>query len=440
MALPSASDLRNAVAELREIPKSQDLARVATQLFLERIELFTCVCGVGEDFVDKVSTEAGLELDELSELGEEALESLAEGREDAGSATLASAFLALGIQGRLEAARSPEARRQVVRGFVEHLDWLEASSALAPYRALSAILEPVVATDFWRAVATTLVEAARAEPPEDPTADAQRQMLLLVRASALARAPEDLWPDLREKLASELEPSELRRIALAALTGPEVTGGGPPESGAAREPSGARDSRAGPILSGALEGRPWSGWARFLAAITGILLIRWLLRLGARYLLGLRREATVSLTPTTLTVDGQTQLLGRRIRERHTTRALQLLAGVAIERRFRYLHLLIGALGLVLGLTLGVNFLVEGACAGYPPLALFGLTIIGGGILLDVLLEVLVPNRQGVVTLVIDLGHKRVFRIRGVDRKAAQRFVDEASQLIPPPKKRKKKG
>jgi hypothetical protein len=96
--------------------------------------------------------------------------------------------------------------------------------------------------------------------------------------------------------------------------------------------------------------------------------------------------------------------------------------------------MLVGALAMVIGAALGVNFLVEGACAGYPPLALFGLAVIGGGILLDVLLEVLVPNRKGVCSVALDFGPRRTFQLRGVDRKAAERFVEEVARLVPPPR------
>jgi len=167
--------------------------------------------------------------------------------------------------------------------------------------------------------------------------------------------------------------------------------------------------------------------------------VRWLLKLGARYLLGLKNEGSINLRPTTIVIDGELRLLGKVVREQHATRALNTLRTATLDHRFRYLHLLIGAIALVLGAAFGINFLVEGALASYPPLALFGAAVIGGGILLDVLLELVIPNKKGVSTLTLDFGRRQVFRLSGVERKDAMQFIDEVEKLLPIPRKAKSK-
>jgi hypothetical protein len=430
MALPSAEDLKRKVSELTKSDGAQDLARGAIGIFFNKIELFERYTGAGSVFVDEVLAKADLEAPKLPEALAAALDALEGSPKDLEEAASAGAFLALGLKARIEAAGSPEARRQVVAAFVDRLDWLELASPLAPYHGLAAILEPPLCEELWRAVGASLIAADAATPPSDPTEAAQRHGLLLVRTGALALAPDNVKTELRAKLSEELQDDDLKALA-SSVTALRVVSKSGDDAPGLRQPL---------EVKGELEGPRWGGVARLFAAVTGVLLIRWILRLAARVLLGRRRQASAKLDTTTLTINSTTHLLGSEIRKEQTTRALHLLAGVTVEQRYRYLHLVVGSLVLVLSLAFGINFLVEGVFSSYIPLALFGVGVIGGGIVIDLLLEVLLPDRKGTCTLCIDFGNdRRVWRLRGVDRTQAESLAAEAVKLIPPPKPSKKK-
>ena len=239
-----------------------------------------------------------------------------------------------------------------------------------------------------------------------------------------------MLPDIKE--------NALKRVAIAALAGvddAEAASHAPPGIERSAGPRAASAARA-PKLAGELYGAAWGLVVRLLAAVTGILLLKWLFGLLSRYVLGLKRTGTVTLTASTVTVEHELHLLGRTVREGTTSYALRSLRSGGVERRFRYLHLLVGALALVIGAGFGINFLVEGACSSYPPLALLGVAIIGGGILLDVLLEVLVPNKKGVCTVSLDFGRRKHVRLQGVKQELADQFAKELELLVPQPKKR----
>ena len=439
MASPKGTDLSDIARKLSRLPKAGDLARVATQQVLARAERFDMFTSEDSGFTERVAQEAEVEQKELPQLFTKALAALENGPKSQQEANLAGALLALGIQGRLEAAGSPEALRSVIDGFIDQLDWLSATSTFSPYLALTSILEPQLREDFWKAVASSFSRDAQAAADGEAVNEAGKHLLLLSRASSLSHMPELLKPNVSDSLKADLESGELKRVALAALAGVDDLDvdrssiPGIEDTVSSRATAAAR----APKLDGLLEPRQWGLIATTLAAITGVLLVRWLLKLGARYLLGLRHEGSINLRPTTLVVDGELHLLGKVVREQHATRSLNALEYATVENRFRYLHLIIGAAALVIGAALGINFLVEGAVASYPPLALFGVAVIASGILLDVALELLIPNKQGVSTLTLDFGKRQVFRLRKVERKKALQFVDEVENLLPGPRKTK---
>lgn len=439
MAVPESEELARVIEEVGDHVHGAKLSEIATRVLLDRAE------GLGEHLdtdpglAEKLAKESKLEREERLLDGADPFEELQRGPTSTKRAALLGALLARGIAIQLEEAKDESATKDAVSGLLERLDWLEATTALSPYETLTAILESHTAEVFWRTVAQDLVHTSRQSQPESPNVVARQQYGLLARASALTHAPKKVKRTLATNVLADLESSVLKRVALAAIAGVDDTENRANKSEhEQREVVGARAASAAriPELKGELERRPWSGTARLLAAVTGVLLIRWLYRLGARYLMGWRREASIKVTVNTVTVEEKVHLLGRVIREGTTTHSLRSLRNGAVERRFRYLHLLVGALGLVLLMTVGVNFLVEGACSGYSPLALFGLAIIGGGILLDVLLEVLIPGKKSVSTVTLDFGRRKLVRLRHIDKALATSFIAKLERLVPAPKKR----
>jgi len=387
-----------------------------------------------EGLADRLAKEAKLSEDERGTKAGDPLSVLENGPKDDKDVALLEAALAHAVGARLDGADADD-RREIASELLNAFDGLEAWTAVSAYRGLAAALEGEQSDLLWDEVAAGLIRGVGATPAKESPADARRRELLLtVRASALCRAPEGARAVLAGRLAADMPVGAVKRVALAALAGvDDVDAESAREAG--RDPAAsvraATASRA-PKLDGALEGKPWGPVTRILAALTGILLVRWLVLVVMRYLLRFRRSGTLVVGASTVKVVHETRLLGRVIRSGETSYSLRSVHAATLEARFPYLHLLVGALALVIGGALGVNFIVEGSCAAYPPLALFGVAVIGGGLVLDILLEVLVPARPGVSTLIIDMGRKWV-RLRGVDDKRAGELVAALEKLLPEP-------
>lgn len=436
MPLPSAEEIASAVEALADHDHGEVIAEVVARVLLEEVDEEDG--GVEPGLVERLSEETELDEEARSFDSMDPFEVLEQGPSSTVSAALLGALLAKGIAKRIDGADGVKAQRALIAEMLDRLDWLEATTAIAPYLAIASTLSRSTNELFWTSVVRMLAETSRKEPPDAPKAAARQRTCLMIRASALAHAPQSVKKAVAGDVLAELQGSEVKRIALAAIAGvDDAEAASRKETAGERGALGARAASVAraPRLVGDIEGKPWGLTARLLAAVTGVLLIRWLYRLAARYIMGLRREGTMAMRVNEITLELKVHLLGRAIRESTSTYSLRSLRVAEIERRFRYLHLLVGALALVVLVALGVNFLVEGACSGYPPLALFGLVVVGGGILLDVLLEALVPGKKGVCTITLDFGRKRLVRLRGVDRVAAEAFVKALSGLIPAPKK-----
>lgn len=165
-------------------------------------------------------------------------------------------------------------------------------------------------------------------------------------------------------------------------------------------------------------------WAplRVLAVVTGLILVRGVFALVVRYLLVLRRRATATIEHGTLTVDVEWSLFGRPIRRTRTSAPIRDLDAVRFENRRLYVHLLVGFGCLVLGVWLGIQWLVDGLRAGYPYLALIGAGVVAAGVVIDLFLYLVVPETKGRNRLVLSLGAWRLI-LAGVDARDGERFV-----------------
>jgi hypothetical protein len=166
-------------------------------------------------------------------------------------------------------------------------------------------------------------------------------------------------------------------------------------------------------------------WAplRVLAVITGVALIRGLLTLAARTLLGLRSTATARVEGRALVLDVRWSILGRTVRESTTVTPLAGLAAARLENRRRYVHLLVGFGCLAIGTWVGIQWLVDGLRAGFPYLALLGAGVVAAGVLIDLLAYFVVPGGRGRCHMLLALGPWRV-RLSGVDPQAARGLLD----------------
>jgi len=166
-------------------------------------------------------------------------------------------------------------------------------------------------------------------------------------------------------------------------------------------------------------------WApvRVLAVISGLILIRGIVALVVRHLLVLRRRATATVEDGNLTLEVEWSLFGRKIRNTRTTAPIRDLDGVRFENRRLYVHLLIGFGCLVVGVWLGIQWLVDGLRAGYPYLALIGAGVVAAGVVIDLVLYLIIPETKGRNRLVLAVGPWRM-TLAGVDDHDAERFIE----------------
>lgn len=152
-----------------------------------------------------------------------------------------------------------------------------------------------------------------------------------------------------------------------------------------------------------LERRAGAGWAVLRALLhLSLLFVPWfLLRTGGRFLVGWKRRAMVRLGEDGLHLRRETMLLGRVVGQSETFFPLRSVAAVGRGRRYRWMHMLVGLLCLVVGGMVGVVAIHDGVAGGYAPLALAGFGLIGLGLAIDLGLHVLVPTarRRSVVEL-----------------------------------------
>lgn len=179
-------------------------------------------------------------------------------------------------------------------------------------------------------------------------------------------------------------------------------------------------------LEGEISRMPAWGPVRVLLTVTGLLLIRSVLVLLARYLLALRGRATASVQGNTITLTSEWSLFGRRIRRSRTTAPLGRVTAVRFENRQRYLHLLVGFGALVVGTLVGMQWFLDGLRAGYPYLVLAGAGIIAAGVVIDLCIFLLIPKGQGRTHVVLVLG-PWITRLVGVDTGSAQQFLQRVA-------------
>ena len=171
--------------------------------------------------------------------------------------------------------------------------------------------------------------------------------------------------------------------------------------GSSRPPSaGTRaltDSAARSTLTGELRHPPRSALGTLLLGATGLLVFAHVLAVLGRLTLGLRRPATLEVTPRGIRIEQRTMLLGRVLRARETLVPLDALLRVTREVRFARSGLYAGLAMLALGTYFGVGFLVDGirAPGGSPSLLFMGLVVMMAGLVLDFGLSSLADGARG---------------------------------------------
>ncbi len=171
------------------------------------------------------------------------------------------------------------------------------------------------------------------------------------------------------------------------------------------------------------------GPIRALEIVTGLVLVRGLLGLIARFLLGFRRLATVRIRQGAVELKSETRLFGREIRRAQALTPIKDVRAVQLESRSRFLYMLFGFGFLAVGVFAGMHWFVDGLRAGYPYLMLLGAGILLAGIVVDLVVFLFVPKAAGKSRLVLLVG-PWVVRVAGVDEKDATQLVDAVAAGI----------
>jgi hypothetical protein len=160
---------------------------------------------------------------------------------------------------------------------------------------------------------------------------------------------------------------------------------------------------AGESLRGEWVPAPLGPLATILLALSGWLFVRALGRLIAQYVLGLKRHATLTISPRGLELFQEFTFLGRKLRQQQRFIPFAQLVSLEREHRFRGVALHLGLLALTLGTFLGTGLLIDGlrVAGGSPRLITMGGLAIVAGIALDLVLSHLPVFQRGRVRVVV---------------------------------------
>lgn len=120
-----------------------------------------------------------------------------------------------------------------------------------------------------------------------------------------------------------------------------------------------------------------------LQALVGWSLLRGLLRLAARYLLGARQQVRLRLQDDMVKLLRTRALRGRIMQQQELNLRADSLLGWGMERRSSFVLLLIGLASFCTGGVLGLFILFDSLQAGFPLFGLIGLLVMGLGMGLD---------------------------------------------------------
>lgn len=247
---------------------------------------------------------------------------------------------------------------------------------------------------------------------------------------ALEAAPE-LWAEVAAQVSSWAAPEQLAlAVALSGLTSEGISELKSSWSDTTPYPTVAACLRAErePLpLEGELAPPPRRALWVVVQALSGYLFVRWLARGAARWVLGYRSQAALSLSASGLELRHVVTLLGKRWRERRQVVPLSEIASVERDVRYQGVSLYAGLLALVLGTYVGGGLLIDAlrVPSGSPSLLGMGLLLIAGGIALDFALSHWGTYRQGRVQLTVRRHHGRGLRLRELDSERCQQLLQE---------------
>ena len=353
----------------------------------------------GREFVDKRATDHGVTHESAATPRGNLRAILERGAETDAERALVASFALIGLDARFAKA-SEEDRHALVDRFAREVDWLEAATPYAIWVLVDRVASAALAAAFWDEVAQSVVDEAgeRGRVASVRGRNAARIAALATSSSDAAKA------SLEKISASRLDPVT-RGIALAISGGTRMS-----------DPTLAR-------VTGTLRTARSRGVLRVLMLVTGIAFVTWTIRLTLR-LAGVRREAELAVAGSELDVRERRFAFGRPVRERRERVALSSILAAGREVRYPTMHLYVGAIALACGVLVGGTWIFEGARSGELVLLTIGASLLLGGALLDLALDILVPASRGRVSIELALHRGRVVRVDDVSLEDADRFLE----------------
>ena len=387
---------------------------------------------------------------------------LARGSRSTSDVALVEAWIARGLAGRL-AATPADNRRKVLEDLIPIADHMRLLTPYDPYRMLGSFLDRADVVLAFEALTDAIVRDARAL---GAGRSSRLRAVITQRLESLTRV---LPPGLRAPMEERIrkaggDPSVpvLLDAALGVVRSPAVDEGAPRGSAPAfsRPPrtvtppplaqteevdlftvtltpvpgDAGRSAALAETLEGACEASGARTWLSLVAVFSGLSLLRGALRLAGRFLLGLRRGASVRVGPEGVTIVERTWLLGRNISQRTGAVGPAGLTVLRVERRAPLFLLLAGLLAATLGAGFGLYRFLDGVRGEYAAVVALALLVIGAGVAID-LFALWASERMGArSSLTLRTADGRWLRVSGLDHARAMRFVALARSLLVLPK------
>lgn len=276
--------------------------------------------------------------------------------------------------------------------------WLAAHTAIDPLTGLDDALG-VEAEALWSALATRCKDGS--------VARGERLVAATALAGSDSSAARAACVSLREQVADPLVLAALQTVEASS----SLAGGA--------SPSVAPAEVVEPKVSGELMPNPSGPVALFLQAVTGVLLLRYVIRLIGRILLRARRPAELVVSRAGVTVSSHLEVLGRTVRSSKLHIPTDNLARASIEVRYPRIAMYIGLIMLALGTFVGASLVAEGLSVGSTYFILWGAAVFGVGVALDMILASLWPSRTGDKRMIFVPRKGRRFTVGTRDEQAA---------------------
>ena len=176
---------------------------------------------------------------------------------------------------------------------------------------------------------------------------------------------------------------------------------------------------------------------KLLATVTGILVLKWMILLCARYLLGLRTECRLSFNGRRVRIQTETRCFGRPVRSSDEFILARELLSIRVEKRYPYLLSLAGMAGVFAGAWYGLNGFIDGIQANYASIAVAGLGILVAGVVLDIIFGSLADSLGSRESLALTFRDKsglfarKGIRVAAIPEAQAQSFTEKFVALAP---------